>query len=146
METRRDFVARVSALSLVGLSRPLAPDPAAEARAEAAARAWLAIVDGRRYGESWETAGPLLRQAVGKDEWLRALDAIRAPLGPCRSRGSLACKLVEPLSGATGRYAVVQFSTAFQKDRAVETVTPRLDADGRWRVSGYFIRQQAAGH
>jgi hypothetical protein len=35
----------------------------------------------------------------------------------------------------------VQFDTSFErKSAAVETVTPMIDPDGRWRVSGYFIK------
>ncbi len=40
-----------------------------------------------------------------------------------------------------GEYVVVQLETSFaNKKAAVETVTPMLEKDGRWRVSGYFIR------
>jgi hypothetical protein len=48
----------------------------------------------------------------------------------------------EKLPGAPdGKYVVIQFDTAFaNKASAVETVTPMLDADGVWRVSGYFVR------
>ncbi len=36
---------------------------------------------------------------------------------------------------------VIQFETSFvNKNSAVETITPVKDEDGRWRVSGYFIR------
>jgi hypothetical protein len=49
---------------------------------------------------------------------------------------------VHELPGAPdGDYAVIQFSTEFAHKRtARETVTPMRDADGEWRVSGYFIR------
>jgi hypothetical protein len=40
-----------------------------------------------------------------------------------------------------GEYVVIQFETSFEnKKSAVETVTPMKDKDGRWRVSGYFIK------
>jgi hypothetical protein len=36
---------------------------------------------------------------------------------------------------------IVSFQTPFEnKKAAVETVTPMLDTDGQWRVSGYYIR------
>jgi len=36
---------------------------------------------------------------------------------------------------------VIQFDAVFEnKSSAVETVTPMLDPDGVWRVSGYFVR------
>jgi len=40
-----------------------------------------------------------------------------------------------------GKYVVIQYQTSFAKKKAaIETVTPVLDEDGRWRVSGYFIK------
>jgi hypothetical protein len=48
----------------------------------------------------------------------------------------------EKLPGAPeGKYVVIQYETVFEnRASAVETVTPMLDPDGVWRVSGYFIR------
>jgi hypothetical protein len=43
--------------------------------------------------------------------------------------------------GADGEYVVVTFETSFEnKKTAIETVTPMMDKDGTWRVSGYFIK------
>ena len=40
-----------------------------------------------------------------------------------------------------GEYVVIQFETSFEnKKSAVETVTPMRDKDGRWRVSGYYVK------
>ncbi len=40
-----------------------------------------------------------------------------------------------------GEYVVIQYRSEFEnKSNAVETVTPMRDADGEFRVSGYFIR------
>jgi len=40
-----------------------------------------------------------------------------------------------------GEYVVIQYDSSFEnKTEAVETVTPMLDPDGVWRVSGYYIR------
>lgn len=40
-----------------------------------------------------------------------------------------------------GEYVVIQFKTAFEnKKSVVETITPMLDKDKKWRVSGYFIK------
>jgi len=40
-----------------------------------------------------------------------------------------------------GKYVVIQYDTAFaNKAAAIETITPMLDADNQWRVSGYYIR------
>jgi hypothetical protein len=40
-----------------------------------------------------------------------------------------------------GKYVVVQFDTSFQRKKsALETVTPMMEKDGKWRVSGYYIK------
>ncbi len=40
-----------------------------------------------------------------------------------------------------GEYVVIQYDSSFEhKQAAVETVTPMLDKDGKWRVSGYYIK------
>jgi len=40
-----------------------------------------------------------------------------------------------------GEYVVIKYRTMFRhKESAVELVTPMLDKDGKWRVSGYYIQ------
>jgi hypothetical protein len=40
-----------------------------------------------------------------------------------------------------GEYVIIQFATSFEnKTSAVETITPMMDKDGQWRVSGYYIK------
>ena len=40
-----------------------------------------------------------------------------------------------------GEYVVIQYDSSFEhKQAAVETVTPMLDKDGKWRVFGYYIK------
>jgi hypothetical protein len=51
-------------------------------------------------------------------------------------------KYTTSLPGAPdGKYVVIQYETSFEhKKSAIETVTPMLDKDGKWRVSGYYIK------
>jgi hypothetical protein len=67
---------------------------------------------------------------------------VRTPLGRCLSRTLRSHKLVDSLPGAPkGPYVVLQFESDFERrEHAVETVTPVLGPDGRWRVAGYFIK------
>jgi hypothetical protein len=96
---------------------------AGEAKEEAAigsANGWLSLVDAGNHGESWDSAAAIFQGAVSRAQWEQAMQAPGAP---------------------DGEYVVIQFSTSFEnKASAVETVTPMLDADGEWRVSGYYIR------
>ena len=142
MGTRREFMAWLSALSLAGLARPLGADQRAEDRAVAAARTWLDLVDGGRYATGWDVAAPMFKSVVTPEEWDRAVHSVRSPLGRCLSRRLRSHKLVDSFPGAPrGPYAVLQFETAFERRKdALETVTPVLGSDDRWRVAGYFIK------
>jgi hypothetical protein len=70
------------------------------------------------------------------------LTAVRNPLGGLVSRELGSKTYMQSLPGAPdGEYVVIQFKTAFEnKKSAIETVTPMLDSDGEWRVSGYYIK------
>ena len=123
-----------------------AADPAASAGAEKAAESsalsWLALVDGGRYGESWDAAAAAFRSALSREQWIQALDKVRRPFGKTLSRKLRGAKYTTELPNAPkGEYVVIQYDTDFEsRSGAVETITPSKDSDGRWRVSGYFIR------
>jgi opacity protein-like surface antigen len=117
-------------------------DGAVEQAAVAAAEAWLKQVDAGQYGASWDGAAKLFKGSVTRAQWEQALGGVRAPLGKVLSRKLSSRTYTESLPGAPdGKYVVLQYTTRFEgKQSAVETVTPMLDPDGRWRVSGYFVR------
>jgi Protein of unknown function (DUF4019) len=68
--------------------------------------------------------------------------AVRAPLGKTISRGLITKTYQTTLPGAPdGEYLVIQYQTSLQnKKEAIETITPMLDKDGKWRVAGYYIK------
>ena len=107
-----------------------------------AAKAWLALVDQGKRGESWDAAAKLFKAAVTRDKWNESVAAVRDPLGKVVSRKVTSRQYTEKLPGAPdGKYVIIQYETAFEnKAAAVETITPMLDPDGVWRVSGYFIK------
>jgi hypothetical protein len=113
-----------------------------KAQAVQAAQEWLATVDAGSYGESWQKAAGYFRNAVSNEQWQGMLSAVRAPLGAVQSRQVKSSIFKTQLPGVPdGEYVVVQFATSFaNKQDAVETVTPMRDADGAWRVSGYYIK------
>jgi hypothetical protein len=113
-----------------------------EKAAIAAAQSWLALVDAGKYGESWKEAATYFRGAVTQAQWEQAATGVRNPLGALVSRKLKSATFHTSLPGAPdGEYVVIQFDASFAKKKgAVETVTPMLDGDGRWRVSGYFIK------
>ena len=113
-----------------------------EKAAQAAAEAWLALVDAGKYDASWDEAAKLFRGAVDKATWQRQVGGVRGPIGALVSRKLSSATYTKSAPGAPdGEYVILQFATSFgNKQSAVETVTPMMDADGKWRVSGYFIK------
>ncbi len=113
-----------------------------EQKAVAAAQTWLALVDEGRYDASWETAAGYFKQTITKDTWEQMLTVVRKPLGRLISRNLAIKTYRQSLPGAPdGEYVVIEFLVSFQnKKSGIETVTPMLDKDGKWRVAGYYIK------
>jgi hypothetical protein len=135
------FVAIViAAMLLAGIS--CATNTGKEKDAVAAARNWLTLIDMGNYSASWQEAAGYFKSAVRQDQWEQMLQSVRTPLGNMISRKLKTSVYKTTLPGAPdGQYVVIQFETSFQnKESAIETVTPMLDKDGRWRVSGYYIK------
>jgi Protein of unknown function (DUF4019) len=113
-----------------------------EELAQQSSEAWLAVVDSGKYAQSWDEAAQLFQAAITKDQWQSALGAARTPQGKVLSRKRKSATYTKTLPGAPdGEYVVIQYDTHFEhKQSAVETVVPMVDKDGKWRVSGYFIK------
>ncbi|MBW2370029.1 MAG: DUF4019 domain-containing protein [Deltaproteobacteria bacterium] len=113
-----------------------------EKAALSAAEAWLQMVDDGKYIESWNEAAKYLKNAVTTEQWEQSLNAGRSPMGKLISRGVKGMNYMTALPGTPdGEYVVIQFNTVFEnKKQAVETVTPMMEPDGKWRVSGYYIK------
>jgi len=81
-------------------------------------------------------------KAINKEQWEQSLQASRTPLGKLVSRKVKSQNYETALPGAPdGEYVVILFETSFEnKKSAIETVTPMLDKDGNWKVSGYYIK------
>jgi Protein of unknown function (DUF4019) len=114
----------------------------AEKAAQEAAEAWLALVDSGKYSESWNEGAQILKTAVSKEQWESTLQKVRTPLGKLDSRKLKSAQNTKKLPNAPeGEYVVIQYETSFENMKAAtETIIPMVDKDGKWRVSGYFIK------
>ena len=109
--------------------------------AKAAALAWLKLVDDGKYAESWRDASSYFKGMVTEQKWVEALNQVREPVGSVTKRELKAAEFAHELPRAPkGDYWVIQFVTEFEGTTAIETITPMLDKDGKWHVSGYFIK------
>ncbi len=114
----------------------------AEKAAIMAAETWLTIVDEGKYGESWDKAARIFKNAITKERWVKSIQPIKSNLGKMISREIISAAYKTSLPGAPdSEYVVIQFKTKFEKkSNAIETITPMKDEDSNWRVSGYFIK------
>jgi hypothetical protein len=131
----------VLSLTLMG-SLVEAKNTKKEIAAVAAAEQWLLLVDEGKYNQSWREAAKYFKNAVSQHKWQQSLQVVRSPMGKLISRKVKTQVYKTSLPGAPdGEYVVIQFETSFKnKKAAVETVTPMMDEDGVWRVSGYYIK------
>jgi len=139
----RNYVAVVLAIGIFAITgcTPKS-NPVAEKAAIESAQAWLELVDNEKYAESWEGAAECFKSAITKDKWQETIQAVRKPLGKTISREEKSQQYTTSLPGAPdGKYVVIQYKTSFEKKKsAIETITPMLDKNGKWRVSGYYIK------
>ena len=127
---------------IVGTVTVMAERSDREKAAIASAEKWLKIVDKGNYIESWKASSEYFKQAVTREQWEQAVKAVRQPLGKLIVRKVKSATYTSSLPGAPdGQYVVIQFNTSFEnKKAAIETITPMIDKDGKWRVSGYYIK------
>ncbi len=136
------LVLALGSVAVVGCAPPRESHPVAEKAAIRAAEAWLALMDTGDYEQTWEQAAEYLKTMATKDEWLQRLSAVRKIMGKKISRTIRSQQYTTSFPGAPdGEYVVIRYDTVFEnKKAAVETVTPMVGTDGKWHVSGYFIR------
>jgi hypothetical protein len=117
-------------------------DSAKREAADRSARSWLALIDQGDYGKSWEEASSIFKSKLSKADWEGALGQVRAPLGPAGDRTLTSSIYRTDLPNAPqGEYVILQYKTEFAgKGSFIETITPMFDTDGKWRVSGYFVK------
>lgn len=113
-----------------------ASSTARSAEAVDTARQWLALLDQKRWDDSYRQTGAAFRKLNTPQVWAAASEAARTPLGAVISR-TFASQ--ENLPAPPAGYEVVKFRSRFaNRAEAVETVTLERE-DDRWRVVGVTI-------
>ena len=109
-----------------------------------AVEAWLAIIDGRDYAQSWETAATSFQHGISKASWVGQMDKVRRPLGQVLSRNLSSTKFK---AGWTRFGADFVFATSFEGlPTATETVTfTRQKPSGEWKAESYHIEPASGG-
>ena len=120
------------------VAKPVSPDAAAER----VARAWLALADAGQVEQSWAVSSLLFRGTLTATSWSLEYSAVRGCLGAVRTRVLRGVRATRRMVGAPeAEYRVFRFRTTFegQGGELDERVTTTREADGRWRVAGYYV-------
>ncbi len=120
-----------------------ADDPAVnEKTALAAAEGWLKLIDGGKFDTSWQEAAGFMKGKVTRQQWVQMMEMNRKPLGAASSRTKASTWFKTTIPGAPeGEYYIFQFESVLSdKKTYMETVTPMKEKDGKWRITGYFIK------
>src|SRR5437868_10044299 len=111
-----------------------------ESDARAAALHWLQLLDTGDYEEAFEFEAQDFRMSRTQSQFVRLMQARRAPFGNVLSRNFIGAAHLEKLVGAPeGNYESVLFKTAFEhKNPTAERVILIKQPIG-WRVIDYRI-------
>jgi len=135
------YLVFTACISLIFINQALAAD-AKTTKAIIAAEEFLLLVDTSQYAQSWDAASSFFKSQVPKETWVKQISSVRPAFGKVTNRQILKAQYMTQLPGAPdGQYVILQYDTTFEnKRKAVETITPMLDKDRKWHVSGYFIQ------
>lgn len=132
--------------------------PLVELQGRVAADQWLKLVDQGQYGEAWAWCAPFFRAQIDREEFVKAIEQVRKPLGAVESRELAKMFYTNQLPNAPdAHYVVIQFKTKFanRAEPMIELITPMMinaDGDpvttlqdplttpGEWQVSGYYLQ------
>lgn len=115
-----------------------------EQRSEAleAAEAYLALIDGKRYAETWQTAGPALKGMSNEVMWVNTLKLTRKiPLPEGRELQGIGFNTRVDARAPEGEYAVLEFVRRAGDTTATEKVVMQK-YESRWMIVGYFVNKR----
>jgi hypothetical protein len=107
-----------------------------------AGRQWLELIDAGKAGEAWDVTAAPLKASVTRAEWVTGMAELRKPFGKLVSRTSSRFARTHAIPNAPdGDYAIVEYQSVYAlRKSTVEQLTWVLEADGNFRIAGYFIR------
>ncbi len=132
----------IAVLCLAGLAGSAAAQDPRTIAVQTAARSWLAIVDRGDAQAAWAAGGKRFRSTLSAAQWADALAKERGLNGAVTRRTVGPARFHTSLPGMPdGEYAQILFRTSFaKKPNGRESLTLEREADGQWRVIGYFPR------
>jgi Protein of unknown function (DUF4019) len=139
---RRPVLRLVAVLILASLAAAAAAQDPRTTAAQSAARDWLAYVDRGDAQGAWNSAGKKFQAASTPERWADDLKKAKVLLGKVQQRTVGPARFQKRIPGMPdGEYAQILFRTVFtSKPDGSEQLSLEREADGQWRVIGYFPR------
>lgn len=108
----------------------------------ASALNWLDLLESEKFADSWKNTAPLFQTKVPEATWINQISAIKKSLGKNSNRELKSISFAKQLPGAPdGEYFIIRFQSSFaNKPKIIETITPKLNKNGDWQVSGYYLK------
>ena len=102
---------------------------------------YVNMLDQGQYVQSWTKGDQIFQHTINKEEWTKALNDNRKPLGKVKSRKLKDQRpAMNPQGLPRGAYMVVEYDTSFeQAPNSGELLTLRRGSDGVWRVLTYQV-------
>src|SRR5437763_16451072 len=111
-----------------------------ESDARAAALHWLQLLDSGYYEEAFEFEAQDFRMSRTQSQFVRLMQARRAPFGNALSRKFIGAVHLEKFVGAPeGNYQSVLFKTAFERKNPTAERVILIKQSIGWRVIDYRI-------
>ena len=134
------IAASLSLSSCAGLSEGRARARAYEAEAEQAAAHWLGLLDDGDYEEAFEWEAQDFRMSRTQAQFVRLMQARRAPFGKSLGRKFIGAANVRRLVGVPeGNYESVLFKTTFENKAATAERVILVKQGVGWRVIDYRL-------
>lgn len=119
-------------------TRTLSPEETAKEQAQAAAEAWLSLLDEGQFGATWDAATASLQQGIPRERWIAEGATARAEFDDLQSRELVERTFRDSTAEGPGGAPVVvlQYRTEFSSGVIREgLITTRPDTT--WKVAGY---------
>ena len=113
---------------------------ATETEARKAAQKWLALLDKGDYAEAFEWEAQDFRIYRTQNQFVRYMQARRAPFGQTMSRSVVGAANIKKFAGVPeGNYESIIFKTAFEKKSPTAERVILVRQEVGWRVIDYRI-------
>lgn len=105
---------------------------------QSVAQEWLALLDERKFEESWEEATPFFRERIDQSQWTQRGTRLVDSLGTSARRTLTAAHRRDSLRRTAGPFIVLTYRT-IRNETPLEELLVLGQNDDEWRVTGYRV-------